>query len=242
MSVNLPRREDGAWSAGLSRLAALTSRKKATASSHEVVPLRSEAEEELASITRSLRILEESGGADAASLLEDLVAAVLKTPTSPPETLMSEAEESALREAGSFVERMPPLTERASTATVLRSRAIRESSLPTSDVARLLGVGESRVRQRAAARTLFALRSGRTLLFPRFQFDDAGHELPGWDRVAPVFPEDARPVAIEVFMTRPNVDLVVDGESVSPVDWLAEGHDPAALIELAAYAFHRHPR
>jgi hypothetical protein len=96
----------------------------------------------------------------------------------------------------------------------------------------MLGVDDSRVRQRLAERTLYGikLRSGWRL--PLFQFDD-GQAVPGIDVVFPCLDPGLHPVAVYQWFTTPAPDLLLDDQPVSPRDWLRAG---ASTTEVAAFA------
>lgn len=150
---------------------------------------------------------------------------------------LTEAELDALRAAGSLVEPENALRieERPSVHTALRQQEILAVSLTTDEVALLLSVTASRVRQRHGDRSLFSIPGpGRGLRFPRFQFTDHG-ELPGWGTVSRALPEDANPVAVEYFLTHAHPDLG-DGE-LTPAQWLAAGKPAEPVAALAAQAF-----
>lgn len=192
--------------------------------------------DELARINRALHTLERSGGLSAAELLDMLTQTLGSAPAVDPASLLTSEQELALREAGSFAEQMPAFMARASTATALQGVSLVASSLTTGEVAEMVGLTESRIRQRATDRTLLAVRVGSTLRFPTFQFPDKA-EIPGWDRVAPAFPAHAHPVAVETFMDGLSADLVIAEQFVSPTDWLAGGGDPQVVIDLVTTAF-----
>lgn len=145
-------------------------------------------------------------------------------------------QEAALREAGSFVEQLPAVSDRVSTRTALRAKAIEDDTKTSREVAELLGISARRVRQRATEGTLLAIRREGIWKFPAFQFQNDS-ELPGWDQIAPAFGRDTSPVAVEMFLGTPHVDLEVDGEQMSPVAWLAGGHDPGTVASLVRDTF-----
>ena len=192
--------------------------------------------DELARINRALHSLERTGGLSAAELLDQLTQTLGSAPGAAASNLLTSEQEATLREAGSFVADMPAFMSRASTVTALQGISIVASSLSTGEVAQMLTLSEGRIRQRATDRTLLTVRVSSSLRFPTFQFPDR-RELAGWDRVAPSFPVHAHPVAVATFMGRPNVDLVLDEEPVSPADWLAGGGDPEPVIDLVTTAF-----
>lgn len=179
--------------------------------------------------------IELSGAGTSALEAIDVLASI--DPHTDPELSLTQEEADELASTGSLVEVMPPVTRQASARTRVKRLRILDEALGVAQVAGLLGVSESRIRQRAAARTLYAVKSGSTLRFPGFQFA-GGAELPNWEQVAPHFPSDAHPVAIERFMGAPHPDLDVDGAPVSPSDWLLTG-GPASTVADAvddAYA------
>jgi hypothetical protein len=105
-------------------------------------------------------------------------------------------------------------------------------SLSVAEAARRLGVDTSRVRQRIYARSLYAFKQRGSWLLPPFQFRKKSL-LPGLDAVVPAIRPALHPVAVSRWFTSPNPDLDLEGEAVSPVDWLAAGGDPAAAADLA---------
>lgn len=176
-----------------------------------------------------------SGGESVVGVIDQIARSASAASTADEAGLTAE-QEAVLRRAGSFVDRMPLLSNRQSTATQIRRAADVTRGLTTREAAELLGVGESRIRQRVAARTLFAVQTGQGVRFPRFQFVSDG-ALPGWDEVAPRFPADAHPVAVSNFMQTPTVELEIGGEPTSPRDWLIGGGMPSRVIELVDAAY-----
>lgn len=111
---------------------------------------------------------------------------------------------------------------------------ILETALPIVVAARKLGVNPARLKQRIRERTLIAMKvSDRGWLFPRFQFTTSG-ELPGLRSVVRTIRLGASIVVVVSFFTSPQADLENDeGESMTPVAWLALGRDPNAVRSLA---------
>ena len=108
------------------------------------------------------------------------------------------------------------------------------TGLTTRQTAARLGVSDARVRQRLQARTLLAVREGRSWKLPVFQFTKRG-ALPGWGQVCPSLPPAASPVAVERWLRLPHPDLVT-GENETPISpraWLLEGRPPEAVAALA---------
>jgi hypothetical protein len=149
--------------------------------------------------------------------------------------LIPEAEAEALREAGISLEgaQDDPAGAGQVAAGVARFHRFRDEALTVSEAAGRLGVSAGRVRQLITAKSVISIPN-----------DDGGHLLPAWqfvgNRVVPALDRLAdvvvavHPLTFAGFMTRPDVDLVVDGEPVSPVQWLISGGDPAVVRDLAA--------
>ena len=112
--------------------------------------------------------------------------------------------------------------------------ALLATALSVPELARRLGVDQSRVRQRIARHTLIAVKDGAAWRLPLFQLDDTGQQLvPGLAAVAPRLAE-AHPVAVARWFTLPHPDLVDDeGHPISPRAWLLGGGDPTEVAALA---------
>lgn len=106
------------------------------------------------------------------------------------------------------------------------------SGLNVAEAAALLHVDESRVRQRLAKRTLYGVKLDNTWHLPTFQFHE-GRLIPGFDRVVMALDPTLNPVAVYQWFLAPDVDFSIDGEPVSPREWLLRGED---LEPLAAFA------
>lgn len=168
--------------------------------------------------------------------LEDLTTN-LDTPPSETERLLPAEEIKALRASGSFVEQTPEPSRRGSTLAAVRRQRLRCEALSVAEVRRLLGVSDSRIRQRIAARTLHALADvGQGRRFPAYQFTDSG-ELPEWKVVAPVFPADVDLISAEHVMTTAHPDLSVDGEPASPRAWLLEERPVDQVVDLVRHVY-----
>lgn len=114
--------------------------------------------------------------------------------------------------------------------------------LTTQEVAELLGgIDESRVRHRLARGGLYVLPVGsRGHGFPRWQFHD-GKPLPGLKTVlAVLLPAKLHPLEVAGFMSTPQPELVVDGDQVTPREWLITGGEVAPVVSLAANLTQRH--
>ncbi|MDX6381068.1 MAG: hypothetical protein QOI57_2092 [Rubrobacteraceae bacterium] len=145
----------------------------------------------------------------------------------------TESESEALHRGGLDVSRPSDGSQLAQTAA--RYAAMLASSLTVAEAAALLGVSESRIRQRMGDRTLYGVRVGKERRLPRFQFAE-GEEVPGVGEVLREISEDVYPLSIENWFTHPNPDLYLDKdeeEPVSPREWLLSGGSPDVLVPVA---------
>lgn len=107
-----------------------------------------------------------------------------------------------------------------------------QTSITTAAAAQLLGVQESRVRQRLADHTLYGFKHDGVWRLPRMQFDDNG-AIPGIATVFPCLPREINPLAVSAWFTQPTMELIQHSQPVSPRDWLRGGEDPSAVADLA---------
>lgn len=145
----------------------------------------------------------------------------------------TEGESEALYRGGLDVSRPSGGSQLALTAT--RYAAMLASSLTVAEAAALLGVSDSRIRQRIGNGTLYSVRVGKERRLPRFQFAE-GVEVPGVGEVLREIAEDVYPLSVENWFTRPNPDLYLDEdeeEPVSPREWLLSGGSPEVLVPVA---------
>ena len=111
--------------------------------------------------------------------------------------------------------------------TAAKYVALLASALTTKEAAEVLGVGESRIRQRLREGTLYGMKAGRENRLPAFQFEGA-KEVPGIAKVLERMDRSLHPVAVLNWFTLPNPDLylVEEARPVSPRYWLLSGGDP----------------
>lgn len=147
-----------------------------------------------------------------------------------PATALSEHDAELLDSAG-FIERPGALTAAAVARDIQMQQLVAES-LTVNDAAERAGVSTARVRQRLAARTLWAYKWGaRRLLIPA-QFTDDG-VVPGIDMVVSHVRPDAHPLEVQSLLTLPQPTLAVGGEPASIVAWLLSGPRSDAEIDRA---------
>jgi hypothetical protein len=108
------------------------------------------------------------------------------------------------------------------------------ASLSAAEVALRLGIDASRVRHRQAKGGLYAFIAGGKRRYPSWQFTDdpAQPVLPGLATVIKAFPHDKHPASIQGFMSTPQSSLRVDGERMTPPEWLLHGSDPQAVVNI----------
>lgn len=144
-------------------------------------------------------------------------------------------EAAALEEGG--LDLSPPAEKEPDplARTVARYAALLATALTTRETARLLGIGDSRVRQRLKEKTLYAVKAGRENRLPAFQFE-GGNEVPGIGEILRHVDRSLHPVALLNWFTLPNPDLYMDEDEervVSPREWLLSGGNPEILVPLA---------
>lgn len=108
-----------------------------------------------------------------------------------------------------------------------------EESWNLAETARRLGTSAREIRQLVAEGVLYGFKERGQWRIPRFQFM-ADTLLPGIDHLVGALDPELGPVSVQRFATLPNEELLVDGVPLSPVEWLAAGHDPAVVARIAA--------
>lgn len=120
----------------------------------------------------------------------------------------------------------PSLVEQAAQLLVENSR-----SLTAAAAAERLGRSVMRIRGAIADGSLYGVRVGRSWLLPLWQLEQA-KPLPHLRKVIAAIPEGASAVTLERVMTQPSDELYVDGQPVSPRDWLLAGKQPTAVVDI----------
>ena len=108
------------------------------------------------------------------------------------------------------------------------------NSLSGAEVALRLGIDASRVRHRQGKGGLYSFTAGGQSRYPFWQFtsDPARPVLPGLAALVRGLPEDMHPASVQGFMATPQEDLLVDGKRMTPVEWLLQGGDAQALVDI----------
>jgi hypothetical protein len=144
-----------------------------------------------------------------------------------------EAELDALREAGISLRGSPADPSGAAQVALglARFQRFRDEALTAAEAARMLNVTDSRVRQLIASGEVVTIPNSDGHLLPAWQFA-GGRLVPGLPELIEAI-EDVHPLTLASFMTLPDVDLEVEGQPVSPVQWLLGGGDVESVTDLA---------
>jgi hypothetical protein len=102
--------------------------------------------------------------------------------------------------------------------------ALRAASLSVDEFAAATGLAPDTVRDRITARSLWAFDNDT--LIPAWELHGSA-PLSGLDAVVPRIPRSTSPTGVDTMLTYPSVDLYLDGQQVSVVEWLRAGLDPA---------------
>ncbi|SHF23181.1 hypothetical protein SAMN02745148_02113 [Modicisalibacter ilicicola DSM 19980] len=186
-----------------------------------------------------MQVLEQAGIADierlAASAAEFIRAHPVYEQASPTNAL-SEDEERTLMAGGAVGvgESNQAISHYNLRSVVAQYAQLVERAYRPSEVASLLGVTTSRVRQRSDDGSLYALTSANRRFYPRWQFDGAA-TLPNLEPVLNAIGVSAHPLAVERFFLTPHPDLESDllNAMLCPRDWLLAGHSPDPVIRMA---------
>ena len=169
---------------------------------------------------------------------KELARALESLPSIRPHAAALPGAEAALFDESDFAEDEQAYA-RVTVETLGRTARLISTAYSANEVAELLGVNESRVRQRRADRTLWAIQDRGGWVFPALQFEDeAGRrgQIRELDHVLRVLPADLHPLSVAGFLTTPQADLRVGGQPVSPLDWLRSGGDVRPVLSVAEAA------
>ena len=165
------------------------------------------------------------------SLLGNAFAAI-EAKSVAPHAHFTETEIDELSKSGLLRSKGADQTSRTSGRTATEFAVIITDSLSVPQVADLLEVDQSRIRQRLTERTLYGIKIGRAWRIPRFQFKDH-RQIRGLDQVLPQLPSTLHPVALRRWLSSASSDLELDDESVSPLEWLEATGDAATVVAIA---------
>jgi len=156
---------------------------------------------------------------------------------------LTQDEARLLDEAG-FVED-PVAFAQAAADIVAHTALLINTAYTGPEVAALLGINESRVRQRRLARTLWAIESDGSWVYRAIQFEvnlktgKPDKQIRGLGQVFQALPGGAASDSGRWAAAHPQTELQVDGRPRSVVEWLRSGGpvDPVLeVIEIADWA------
>ena len=192
----------------------------------------------------STAVFERLGIRVSSEVVEQLVAEAIEQMlprhrVADPSAELAPAETAALVQAGLDLSHTETGANNALVRSAAEYAALIASSLTVAQAAQRLGVDASRIRHRLGDRTLYGIKLSSGWRLPAFQFD--GNALvPGLSRVLPRLDAGLHPLSVVHWLTLPNPDLFLDDgdddeTTMSPLDWLRTGRDPAVVAELAGY-------
>lgn len=173
---------------------------------------------------------------------DDLVSALRTLKPQRPGAARLTAAEARLLDASGLSEDPQSYVENAADVASLMGRLYSTAYTP-AEVSKGLRVSDSRLRQRRLNHTLWAIDDGGAWVYPSVQFEredapDAPDEFTlkhvrGLDRVLPrLLTLNLHPAAIANFLTTPQTELTVDGQTRSAVGWLLGGEPADAVLQL----------
>ena len=148
---------------------------------------------------------------------------------------LTEHEQAILREGGLRLERGggPDLAAEGA----VRFAALVEHSLSAEQVAAQLKVTPGRVHQMLSSRDLYSFRLDARRLVPSFQIRNR-KLIPNIAQVNKALPATMHPLGVFNWYHQENVDLCIDDRQevcLTPLEWLAEGRDPAHVIFMGKH-------
>ena len=168
-----------------------------------------------------------------AELLREAVQVVGSRPSNDAGSQLTEPEIQEVRLAGLHPDADLGPYDRVRAATVAQTAVLLASTLTVAETADRLGVDADRVRQMLADRSLIASKDDGEWRILDLQI--SGDRLvPNLAVVARAFPEGMPLLAIANWLTIPEADLEVEGDAVSPLEWLSAGGDPERVAHLAS--------
>jgi hypothetical protein len=174
----------------------------------------------------------------------DLLAALKTLPAIKPGAASLTEDEVRILDAAGFVED-PVAFAQAAADIVAHTALLINTAYTGPEVAALLGINESRVRQRRLARTLWAIESDGNWLYPTIQFEvnlktgKPDKQIRGLEQVFAALPAGLHPTAVAGLLRTAQTELQVDGRPLSIVEWLRSGgpvYPVLQLIEIADWA------
>ncbi|SEB76912.1 hypothetical protein [Rhodococcus koreensis] len=174
------------------------------------------------------QLLSEKFGIKMARL--DIERALDALPTIHKASVALPAAEAAMYDAADFGEDQDAYRRKMLDNVAAYTRLL-STARTSAEVSALLEVDPSRIRQRVADRTLWALKDQGKWLFPALQFEPDGPRpglVRGLDKILSALPAGLHPLAVEGLLTTPQDQLRDDeGKPASILHWLRSGGDIA---------------
>ena len=170
----------------------------------------------------------------------DVIAALKALPAQRPWAAALTESDARLLDAVGFTEDPEAYAEIAVDAIAQMGR-LYNTAYSAAEVAKGLGVNDSRVRQRRLAHTLWAIDDAGTWVYPSLQFEvvDNGRtqaklkQIRGLDQVLPrLLTLGRHPIAVAGFLTTPQPELSINGQPRSVKDWLLHAESVQPVLEL----------
>ena len=150
-------------------------------------------------------------------------------------TPLSDQEVACLKEGGIDLDKTIAREEDPLLAGYRDVADILLGAFTVDQVADRLDLSVPQVRELASNDELYVVDEKYGLeRFPAFQFTVVGL-LPGFQEIGPSIPKGMSMAGVETFFTTRNPDLYINDDidqTLSPVEWLAGGYDPAAVDSL----------
>lgn len=165
-----------------------------------------------------------------ADLIEAVTDEIRRRRATPP---LPEAERAVWKGVGAQFDRTDVVTHVQARRAAAYADLLQRCLVGDAAIADVLGVDRSRVSQRLADHSLYAFQGPDTRYFPRWQLTGK-RTLPKLRTVLRALDPHLHPLSVDHWFTTPNVDLEIEDEPATPVEWLATGGDPSVAAELAA--------
>ena len=169
----------------------------------------------------------------------DLIAALKSLPAQRPWAAALTEEQANLLDSAGFTAE-PAAHAQIAVDAIANMGRLYSTSYTAAEVAKGLGVNDSRVRQRRLAKTLWAIDDGGTWVYPSVQFEDTDDGRPtalkqvrGLDQVFPhLLAQNLHPTAVVNFLLAPQPELRIAGQPQSVRDWLLHGESVQPVLDL----------
>ena len=124
------------------------------------------------------------------------------------------------------------LAEATAASAIAHAELVAQSIPGDGALAEYLGVDRSRISQRLGEGTLYSFEGEDERLYPTWQFNRTRKSIRGLKAVLAALDPTLHPLVVDHWFHTPNVDLEVNEEPMSPLEWLRTGGDPEAAAAL----------